>query len=650
MSIISELYGENTVNIKRVATDKFFADGTDCRFEGIIDKTAKFIEDFQLLDGEHWARFVRQFKDHTDGADKGWRGEYWGKMMRGACFTYSYTKNPDLKKALTDTVVDMLGAAEEDGRVSSFTRETEFHGWDIWCRKYVLLGMQYFCEISDDEGLNKKIVDFMRGMVDYMISKIGEGKIKITEATDNWRGLNSSSLLEPVVRLYDMTGDEKYLDFATYIIKEGGTSIANIFDIAYEDKTNPYQYPVVKAYEMISCFEGAIEYYRATGEEKYRTAAVNFARRLLETDITIIGSAGCTHEYFDHATARQTDTAYQGIMQETCVTVTWMKFCMQILLLTGDVRFANAYETALYNAYIGSVNTERIVDTFILEKNPDAVLEPFPFDSYSSLLPNTRGRGVGGLKIMPDNHYYGCCACIGSAGIGLVQKMAAMLSKDGIVINLYEQGEITAKTPLGQTVRFTLDTKYPVGDTVNFKLALEQSERFTLTLRIPEWSDKSAVTVCGETTDAPKGYFDITRNWSDGDTLTLTLDMRAKVLHPMSNPVDVIFTTIRWRYDYCVPTVVYESPDAKYHIAITRGPLVLARDERMGDAVDTPVDIDFDSDGIVDLIPSDTADFEKIAEFKVPTRDGKSFTVVDYGSAGKLWDKKYACWLPTKID
>ncbi len=41
---------------------------------------------------------------------------------------------------------------------------------------------------------------------------------------------------------------------------------------------------------------------------------IRFAKRVMNSDITIIGSAGCTHELFDHSAARQTDTAYQGVI------------------------------------------------------------------------------------------------------------------------------------------------------------------------------------------------------------------------------------------------------------------------------------------------------------------------------------------------
>ncbi len=663
MSALDNLYKNNPVNEKRISTDVFFTADTDSKFTGFVDKNIKFIEDFQLLDPVCWARFVEQYKTHSD-ENGGWRGEYWGKMMRGACFTYSYTKNEKLYSILTDTVEDMMSAMDEYGRISTYTVENEFFSWDIWSRKYVLLGMQYFMEICRDEELKKRIVFSMEQQVNYLMSKIGpeEEKIRITETSMYWRGMASSSILEPVVRLYDITGRKEYLDFASYIVSEGGISLNgfDIFEEAYKDTTPPYQYPITKAYEMISCFEGLIEYYRATGIEKYKTAAYNFGKRLGETDITIIGSAGCTHEYFDHAALRQTDTAYEGIMQETCVTVTWMKFCWQLLMLTGDVRFADFFEQSLYNAYFGSINTEKIVDTELIRSRKDnrpgfptwdeAIIEPMPFDSYSSLLPNTRGRGIGGLQMMQDKHYYGCCACIGSAGTGMIHKVATMLQKDGIVLNLFIPGTVKTVTPDGQNINIITDTEYPVSGKVKFMFELDNKENFAITLRVPEWSDETLLSVNGGEIPCKKGYNRIKRTWQNGDEIVLELDMRTKIISAPSDPVDVIFRKNDWMNSYVIPEVVYESEDAKYHIALRRGPIVLARDARLGENVDEETDILYDKNGYVNVTCSDKAKFEKVIELQIPQKNGKTFTVVDYGSAGKTWreDSKYACWLPTK--
>ena len=255
---------------------------TNFKYSGVVENVFDFVENKQFLRPDLWKRFVQQFREDSD-FDAGWRGEYWGKMMRGASLVYSYTKNEKLYKILTETVRDMIESADESGRISSYGKNHEFDGWDLWCRKYVLLGMQYFLDICKDDKLYTDVVSSMKKQADYIIEHIGsgDGKIEITAATQNWNGLNSSSILEPIVRLYNLTNEKKYLDFAEYIISCGGIDNGNIFELAYENKLYPYQYPVTKAYEMISCFEGLLEYYKTVGNEKHKTTIINFADKIL---------------------------------------------------------------------------------------------------------------------------------------------------------------------------------------------------------------------------------------------------------------------------------------------------------------------------------------------------------------------------------
>ena len=278
------------------------------------------------------------------------------------------------------------------------------------------------------------------------------------------------------------------------------------------------------------------------------------------------------------------------------------------------------------------------------------LLEPLPFDSYSSLRLGTRGRGVGGFRLMPDNHYYGCCACIGAAGIGMVHKAATMLSENGITLNLYINGKTETLTPNGNPLTLKVDTLYPAEGRIEITLDLEKKEAFDLTLRVPSWSEQTALSVCGETSDVNVGYNTISRGWKNGDKIVLNLDMRAKVILPPSNPTDVLHVDLNFETMDVIPKKVTATPEAKYHIALRRGPLVLARDARLGENVDEAVHIKHDENGVVELKQSDSAKFPTIVEFKVPTVDGGEFTVIDYSSAGKTWreDSKYGCWLPTK--
>ncbi len=627
----------------------------ETKYTGYIDKMIRYIESFRLADGVLWKRFVEQFRLHSDTQDFGWRGEYWGKMMRGACFVYSYTKNRDLYASLKNTVSDMMSTMEDSGKLSTYDGEREFTGWDIWGRKYVLLGMQYFTEICGDAEFKREITECMCRQLDYIMSKIGpkeEGKKPITAATNHWRGLNSSSILEPVVRLYNLTGNETYLNFAKYIVDSGGTSVVNVFKLAYEDNFYPYQYPVTKAYELTSCFEGLLEYYKITKTEWYRTAIVNYANKILESDFTVIGSSGCTHELFDHSSVRQANTTNGKIMQETCVTVTLMKFFSRLCLLTGDSKFADAFELSMYNAYFGSVNTEGAIEPTIKDIYPDAVIEPMAFDSYSPLTAGTRGNGIGGLKLMPDNHYFGCCACIGSLGAGLIPKIGFVKNDRGFTFNLFISGEIKAQTDRGNTVVFTIETEYPKSGDVKIVLSADKSEEFDVLIRNPHWSRNTSVSVSGEEIPTESGeYIKIHRMWKSGDVISLRLDMRTEIIRPTPYGHEILMNHVVWGQNYVIPTYDIEDPAAKNHIALRRGPVILAMDNRLGKSVDKPLSIDKTAQFIETELEDETkAPYECMLEASIKDKGGSRIYLTDYASAGKLWNEesKMAAWLLTE--
>ncbi len=133
--------------IKNTICDKAYAPlSGDYRFEGRLDEAIRHIIAHQIKPAP-WKAFVQQYRTMPDGENLGWRGEFWGKLMRGACLVYEYTRDEDLYTLLTETVEDMLTTQQDSGRFSTYSVDKEFYGWDMWCRKYVMLGMEYYGDI-----------------------------------------------------------------------------------------------------------------------------------------------------------------------------------------------------------------------------------------------------------------------------------------------------------------------------------------------------------------------------------------------------------------------------------------------------------------------------------------------------------------------
>ncbi len=609
--------------------DKIYA--LDAKYEigGVMKDVFDFVTDKQLMDPARWAKFVEQFQPGMDNVHpvySGWRCEYWGKMMRGAAWVYDCTKNEALYEVLEKTARDILKRQDDLGRISSYTLEQEFTSWDIWGRKYVLLGMQYFSEVCKDEALKAALLESQIRQADAIMARIGdgEGKICISDASRNWKGINSCSLLEPIVRLYNATGEQRFFDFATYIVGICENGIAPIFREAFENELDPYQYSVFKAYEVTSCFEGLAEYYRVTKNERYLTMLRNYSYRLLNSDMTIIGSSGCWDERFDNSSLRQTDRTNPKIVQETCVTVTLMKFFRQMLRLTGDVTFADHVERAFYNAYNGALNIKEI-PTVDPEKTP--VVDVLPFDSYSPSTVSKRGRQVGGFQVMYDGSFYGCCACIGSAGIGMMPQFALMQNDDGIVVNAYYNGSSTFTTKGGKTATLAQKTAYPYGNRVEMSLALDADEAFAIAIRVPAWSRKHTLTLNGEAVAIVNGYNSINRTWKSGDTLVLELDDTTYLVTPPAGAAD----------------------EDKMR-AIQRGPVVYAVTGELSEdpfAVFKPL---ADAEGrLTDVKDIEIDEIDRYySALSIGCEDGSRLRVVDYASAGKDYKTDMGAWFPTK--
>lgn len=586
----------------------------EAKYTGPEHEYVLLTEKHQLLEKKTWDKFVFVFTEDSDDHDIGWRCEYWGKMMRGACLTYRYHGTDELYDVLEYAVRELLKAQRNDGRFSTYSETKQFNGWDLWGRKYVLTGMMHFIDICKDETLKEDILEAICRHADYIVEHIGEGdgQKSILKTSDHWLCLNSCTILEPFIDLYSRTKKQSYLDFAKYIIGLGGCAGGNLIDLAILDEIAPYEYPVNKAYEMMSFFEGLLAYYEITGEEKYLDAVVKFIEKVNETDVTIIGCSGCTHELFDHSIVMQTEFN-EVQMQETCVTVTWMRMLARLHLLTGEVKYVDRIEKSAYNALYGSINTKNEKGFSIEDKY---FIDPVIFDSYSPLYNNRRGFATGGFKKFRTGGFYGCCACIGSAGTAIFPLIGVLKSEEGIVINEAFEGIVNTKTPSGKPITLNSVSDYPVGEKYALALFLESDEEFEFKIRIPDWCDEATVRIGDEIKNAYPGYFSVKRVWCDGDTVEIELPRHLKSHHLNGKT------------------------------AYTYGPLVLARDEiKEGKPTDSPfTPTEYNAYRIA---PKEDGELLRI----YLECEGDDVLLTDYSSCGKYWtrkDAKVSVWLNAK--
>lgn len=577
-----------------------------------------YLEDYIENSINHWNKGVVPYSGLVEKFRTGRaffaQGEMWGKAVRSGSMFYRYTHDPELKEILRTTVADMLTTRRENGSFScsEISKQPDSAGGDLWERKYVLLGLdEYYMQVEKDPAVLQAMID----EADCILSQIGPApKVSILDQGWSPNRIESGTVLEPIMRLYKLTGYERYLDFAKYIIKEGGAKGENIFEEAYNNQS-PEQiggvYP--KAYEMTSLFEGLVEYYRVTGDEHWKQAFMNLYHNIIEKEITLIGNGGGDQPYhpdvhgeaWDNTALEQTNPDIKRMM-ETCVGVTWLKLCSQILRLTGDPLAVDMIEKYAYNGLIGAMKPGG--DGF----------------SYVNLLNGvkTNPQGWGG---MVDGVNVTCCNLNGPMGLAYLPYVAVMNSESGPVVNLYNAGTAVASGPGGNPVMLDIQTDYPVSGAVVIKVMPKSARKFSIRLRIPEWSRQTKLEINGQPVEVTPGkYAEINRKWIAGDRIDLNLDMRCRVID-----------------------APHGSNRAGDHFqALVRGPVVLARDENMDEQYNEPVSV-ISSNGYVDVTPENPSASGAKMQFWVPVKNG-FIRVVDYASVNN-WNGKHICtWMPQK--
>ena len=562
--------------------------------KGIMDDAVRFVIAHQLKDRKTWKLYIDVFTSRVDSADERWRGEYFGKQMRGACYAYMYTQDEDLYDILTWAAEEILKTQDALGRISTYTPDHEFCGWDMWCRKYVLTGLQHYYRICKDESLKEQIVTACCKHLNYIADKIGADKIEITSTSKWWGAVNSCTILEPTVELYKMTGCEKYLDFARYIISTGGSSDCNLIDLALDGSLMPYEYPVTKAYEMMSFYEGLIAYYEVTKEQKYFDAAQRFLDAVAQSDITIIGCAGCTHELFDNSAVMQTEYS-DLIMQETCVTVTWIRIMARMYLLTGDAKYYDRIERAGYNALYGSLNTRQCLQKELVSGQ---YLSPKTFDSYSPLYMNSRGRGIGGFLTFENGEYGGCCVAIGACGVSLMPLLAVVQDEDTVYVNQQFSGSVTVRDQSGKKVALVLENH---AEQNTCTIRIQNACDLNLKIRKPSWCKNMLVN--GKMAEGE--YFDASGHYAQGEEITF-LWSRALEVHQLNGK-----------------------------IAFTYGELVLAVDSAKSDA-DIRLPVKLSGAPVYKLLKPEESELIRIE----CQTDSGILLLTDYQSCGKMWTEE----------
>jgi len=455
-----------------------------------------------------------------------WIGEHVGKWLHAACRAWSYTQDPALRKKMDRVVKELLATQLADGYMGTYTKDQRWTSWDVWVHKYCLIGLMNYYEFTGDKAALKGA----RGIGDVLVNTFGPGKRDIIKSGTHV-GMAATSVMEPMMHLYNATGEKKFLEFCEYLVKaydqpHGPKIISSLLE-----KGSVFRTANGKAYEMMSNLVGLCELYRCTGNEKYLRVPTIAWEDIVENQMYITGGTSLgEHFQKDHYLPRT------GAVSETCATVTWLQLNLQLLRLTGESKYADVIEQIVYNHLLGA-------------QKPTG-------DAFCYFTP------LEGTKQYRTDIC--CCTSSGPRGVALIPTFAYGMKSDGIAVNLYGPSSLVATIPGGPKVRITQETDYPFSGRVTLKISPEKPAKFTLYLRIPGWCRRAFILgsgLKGIRPPKPGTYAPITTTWQKESTVTLDMEVR--------------------------PTMVQGDYGNKGLVAVRCGPLVLAADTVLNPGIES---------------------------------------------------------------
>jgi DUF1680 family protein len=460
------------------------------------------------------------------------------KWTEAVGFVLQSGDRPELR-ARADRIIDeVVSVQEPDGYLNTYYQDdrkslrmlpqTQTTGHELYNIGHMLQGaIAYYRGTGDRKLLDAGI----RFVDDFLIPNYGPAPKKpiVSGHPEIEMGL---------IELYRITGDQRQLDLAGYILR-GDKRIElperrTIYMFSGTPFTSRTKLEGHAVRAMYACC-GATDYYLETGDATYLKTLHTLWGDMTTTKMYVTGGVGSRSdgEAFGDAYELPNFRAYG----ESCAAIGNMMWNWRMLAVTGDAKFTDVMERALYNG----INSGMSLDgTLYCYRNPLA------FD------PST------GDKIRNPWYDVTCCPPNLERTFGSLPGYFYSTSADGIYAHFYDNSELNWHLENGVSLKVTQKTNYPWDGDVEITVTPAEASEFTFYVRIPGWADHAQVSMNGKDLAGAKAgeYLPIRRRWSAGDVIQLKLEV--------------------------VPQVIAANPrvaDDTGRVAIQRGPLIYCLEE-----------------------------------------------------------------------
>lgn len=429
------------------------------------------------------------------------------KALEGMAYSLINNPDPELEKKADEWIDKFAEAQQPDGYINTFCtltgldkRWTNMDKHEMYCAGHMIeAGVAYYQATG-----KRKLLDVCIRMADHMMSLFGPGK-------RHWVPGHEEIELA-LVKLYQTTHEEKYLDFAYWLLEERGHGHGSMGE---EGKWDPVYYQdIVPVGELTDISGHAVRcMYLYCGMAdvaalKSDTAYIAAMHRLWD-DVVLrnmyvtggIGSSkhneGFTEDY---------DLPNLDAYCETCASVGMVLWNQRMNQFTGDSKYIDVLERSMYNGALAGIS-----------------------------LSGDRFFYVNPLESKGDHHrqeWYGCACCPSqlSRFLPSIGSYIYASSDKALWVNLYIGNDSRVSVD-GTDISLKQETNYPWDGSVKLTVSATRPLKKEIRLRIPGWCQTYELKINGKRLNAPveKGYA-IVKDWLPDDVITLDMDMPVEVV------------------------------------------------------------------------------------------------------------------------
>jgi DUF1680 family protein len=303
-------------------------------------------------------------------------------------------------------------------------------------------------------------------------------------------------------------------------------------------------------------YAGAADVFAETGDTSLSNTLDRIWNDVVEHKMYITGGCGSLYDGVSDDGTSYNPNDVQKIHQaygrdyqlpnftahnETCANIGNLLWNYRMLQVTGDAKYADIMELALYNSILSGISLN---GTKFLYTNPLAVSDALPFKQRWS-----KDR-------VPYISYSDCCPPNVVRTISEVSNYAYSVSEKGLWVNLYGGNYLSTKQDDGSVLKLKQETNYPWDGDIKIIMEEPPVKQFSIFMRIPGWANSSRFLLNGKPF-APKinsGYAEINRKWMKGDKIEMILPMVAKLMeaNPLAEEIRNQLAVKRGPVVYCL--------------------------------------------------------------------------------------------------